>query len=181
MYLWMLILIGSLSGNGNISCWQTFSYTRDAIQEAFCNLRPMSLESTVKDALEEYVCKLYQPDANIVRLTELRWWMFWIKKSNCKKTTSSRASFLEGVKRAQYQFIIWKSAADIKADKPTPGNYGCKRDCIKYISVMTTLPLSAADKMWLQQVCMLNILVLEQRLAFILYQFVVLWSTRGPM
>ena len=73
---WMLIFTGSLSGNGSISCLQTFSYARDSIQEAFCYLRPVPFESTVTGALEEYVCKLYQPDANIIRLTELRWWLF---------------------------------------------------------------------------------------------------------
>ena len=36
------------------------------IQEALCYLRPVSLKSSVTDALEEYVCKLYQPDAEIV-------------------------------------------------------------------------------------------------------------------
>ena len=30
------------------------------------------LESSVTDALEEYVCKLYQSDIDIVRLTKLR-------------------------------------------------------------------------------------------------------------
>ena len=60
-------------------------------------------------------------------------WMFYRKKLN------ARAVFLEGVKRAQYQFIIWKSASDIYPDKPMPDNYGWKR-CDKYISVMRTLP-----------------------------------------
>ena len=57
----VLKLTGSLSGNGKVSCWrdsamQGFSNARDAFQEAFCYLRPISLESGVTDALEEYVC-----------------------------------------------------------------------------------------------------------------------------
>ena len=43
-----------------------FSNARDSIQEAFCYLRPVHLESSVTDALEEYVCKLYQSDADVV-------------------------------------------------------------------------------------------------------------------
>ena len=39
---------------------------RDSIQEAFCYLHPVSLKSSLTDALEEYVSKLYQPDADIV-------------------------------------------------------------------------------------------------------------------
>ena len=49
---------------------QGLSNARDAFQEAFCNLRPVHLEINVTDALEKYVCKLYQPDAHGVRLTE---------------------------------------------------------------------------------------------------------------
>ena len=64
------------------------------------------------------------------------------KKAELRNLPPSRAAFLEGVKRAQYQFIIWKSEPDInpQADKPMPDNYGWKRDCDKFISVMTTLP-----------------------------------------
>ena len=38
----------------------------ETIQEAFCYLQPVPSESSVTDALEEYVCKLYQPDVDIV-------------------------------------------------------------------------------------------------------------------
>ena len=76
MHFWVLILAGSLSGNGKIhvSCWgdsamQGFINARDAFQEAFCYLHPVHLEISVMDALEEYVCKLYQPDAHVVGLT----------------------------------------------------------------------------------------------------------------
>ena len=62
------------------------------------------------------------------------------KKAELQKLPPARALFLKGVKCAQYQFIIWKSLSDIKPDKPTPDNYGWKRDCDKYISVMTSLP-----------------------------------------
>ena len=81
---WVLILSGSLSGNGKISCWQAFNNVRDSIQEVFCCLRPVSLKSSVTYALVECVCKLYQPDADIVWLTEWRRGMFWRKKLNCK-------------------------------------------------------------------------------------------------
>ena len=40
-----------------------------SIHEAFFHLGSVPLESTVVDALEEYVCKLYQPDTDIVQLT----------------------------------------------------------------------------------------------------------------
>ena len=66
--------------------------------------------------------------------------MFQRKKAEFRNLPLSRATFLEGVKRAKYQFIIWKSAPEINPDKPMPYNYGWKRDCDKYISVMTTLP-----------------------------------------
>ena len=75
MHVPVLILTGSLSGNGMMPRWrdpamQGFSNARDAFQEAICNRRPVHLEISVTDALEEYICKLYKPDANVVRLTE---------------------------------------------------------------------------------------------------------------
>ena len=91
------------------------------------------------DAREVYVCKLYQPDTDIVRLTELRWWMFRRKQAESQKLQPSRAAFLEGVKRAHYQCIIWKSAPDPNPDIPMPDKYAWKRVCDKYIPVMTTL------------------------------------------
>ena len=51
------------------------------------------------------------------------------KKAELRNLPPSRATFLEGVKRAHYQFIIRKSAPDINPDKPMPDNYGWKRDC----------------------------------------------------
>ena len=66
IHFWVLILSGSWPGNGKISCWQAFNNSRDSIQEAFCYLCPGSLKSSLMDALEKYVCKLYQPDAHIV-------------------------------------------------------------------------------------------------------------------
>ena len=63
------------------------------------------------------------------------------KKTELLHLPHSGAAFLEGVKRAQYQFIIWKSASVIYSDKPMPAIYGWKRwDCDKYISVVTLLP-----------------------------------------
>ena len=62
------------------------------------------------------------------------------KKDELRNLPPSRATFHEGVKRAHYQLIIWKSAPDINPDKPMPDNYAWKRDYDKY-SVMTTLPL----------------------------------------
>ena len=70
MHFWVLMLTGLLSGNGKISCWQAFSNASDSIREAFSYLSAVRLESSVTYALEEYICKLYQPDADIVRLTE---------------------------------------------------------------------------------------------------------------
>ena len=100
----------SMSGKGKVSCWQAFTNDGDAIQEAFCNFGSVTLESSVTDALERYICKLYQPDTAIVRLTELRWWMFRRKQAESNKLPPSRAVILERVKRSQYQCIIWKSA-----------------------------------------------------------------------
>ena len=46
------------------------------------------------------------------------------EKNELKQLPFSRAVFLEGVKRAQYQCNIWKSSAVINPDKSMPDNYG---------------------------------------------------------
>ena len=82
-----------MSVKGKPSCLHAFSNAGDSIQEALCHLDSVPLESTVTDAREVYVCKLYQPDTNIVRLTELRCWMFWRKQAESQKLQPSRAAF----------------------------------------------------------------------------------------
>ena len=46
------------------------------------------------------------------------------KKAELQKLPLPRAVFLEGVKRAQYQCIIWKTSSVINPDKSMPDNYG---------------------------------------------------------
>ena len=46
------------------------------------------------------------------------------KKAEMQKVPLPRAVFLEGVKRAQYQCIIWKTSSVINPDKSIPDNYG---------------------------------------------------------
>ena len=45
-------------------------------------------------------------------------------KAELQKLPLPRAVFLEGVKRAQYQGIIWKTSSVINPDKSIPDNYG---------------------------------------------------------
>ena len=116
---------------------QGFSNARDAFQEAFCYLCPVHLEISVTDALEEYVCISQTPILSD-SLSEGGWCFKEEKKAELQNLPLSRAAFLEGVKRAQNQFIIWKSASGIYPNKPMSDNYGWKRDCCKYISVMIT-------------------------------------------
>ena len=46
------------------------------------------------------------------------------KKAELQKLPLPRAVFLEGVKRVQYQCIIWKTSSVINPDKSMPDNYG---------------------------------------------------------
>ena len=46
------------------------------------------------------------------------------KKTELQKLLLPRAVFLEGVKRAQYQCLIWKTSTVINPDKSMPDNYG---------------------------------------------------------
>ena len=48
----------------------------------------------------------------------------WDKKAELQKLPLPRAVFLESVKRAQYQCIIWKTLSVINPDKSMPDNYG---------------------------------------------------------
>ena len=46
------------------------------------------------------------------------------KKAELQKLPLPKAVFLEGVKRVQYQCIIWKTSSFINPDKSMPNNYG---------------------------------------------------------
>ena len=56
----------------------------------------------------------------------LRWRSEYLgeKKAELQKLPLPRAVFFEGVKRAQYQCIIWKTSSVINPDKSMPDNYG---------------------------------------------------------
>ena len=171
----VLILSGLWSGNGKISCWQAFNNSRDSIQEALCYLRPGSLKSSVTDALEKYVCILYQPDADIVWLTVWSWWMFWRKKLNCVTyhLQALRFSKVSKVRIINSSFwnphlalILTNQCLTIMVGSGTVIDVFHNDD----IASWSWSP-SAADKLWLQHVCMRNISVLLQSLPFILYRF----------
>ena len=103
------------------------------IQEVFCYLHPVSLKSSVTDSLEEYVVNcISQTPILFDSLSEGGGCFERNKKLNSKPP--SRTTFLKGVERVHYQFILWKSAPDINPDKPMPDNYVWKRNCDKYIS-----------------------------------------------
>ena len=57
--------------------------------------------------------------------------MFWRKKAELQELPLPRAVFLEGVRRPQYQWIIWKTSP-VNPDKSMPDNYGYRPDCDKY-------------------------------------------------
>ena len=59
MHFQVQILTSLMSGKGKLSYWQAFNNAGDSIQEAFSHLVSVPLESTVTDALEEYICTLY--------------------------------------------------------------------------------------------------------------------------
>ena len=121
-----------------ISCWQAFTNARDSIQETFCYIRPVPMESNVTDDVNFVNC-ISQTPILFDSLGEGDG-CFGEKKAELQNLPPSKAVFLEGVKCAPFQFIIWKSAPAINPDKPMPDSYGWKRDCDRYILVMTTLP-----------------------------------------
>ena len=81
---------------------------------------------------------------------DFRWWLFRRTQAESHKMPPSRATFLECVKRVQYQYLIWKSIPDPNPAIQEPDKYGLKWDCNKFIPVMTTLP--PAPETLLQQV-----------------------------
>lgn len=99
-------ITGSMSGQGKTSCWQAFSKAKPSIHEAFSKLGHVPLEGSTKNALEYYVCLLYQPGTSIVSLTELGWWMIRRKQAESNKLPPIRAAFQQSVERSQYQSII---------------------------------------------------------------------------
>ena len=101
-----------MSGKGKISCWHAFNNAEFFVHGAFGKLGHVPLEDSTKNAIERYVCLLYQPGTTIDRLTELRWWMFRRKQAESNKLPPTKAAFLESIERSQYQCIIWKTATD---------------------------------------------------------------------
>ena len=92
-----------MAGKGKISCWQALSNAGSSILEAFGNLGHEPLLDGTMNALEQYVCLLYQPGTPIVSLTELRWWMFRRKQAESSKLPPTRAAFIESAENRKYR------------------------------------------------------------------------------
>ena len=58
-----------------------FSNADSSVHEAFRKLGCVPLEDRIKNALEQYICLLYQPGTIIDSRTELRWWMYRRKRA----------------------------------------------------------------------------------------------------
>ena len=71
-----------------------FKNAEFSVHKTFGKLGQGPLEDSLKDALEQYVCLLYQLCTSIVGLKELRWWMF--HREQAESTT--RAAFLKSTK-----------------------------------------------------------------------------------
>ena len=115
----VLILTSSLSEKGEESYWRAFSNAGDSIQEAFCHLGSMPLESTVTDALELYICHQYCLTHYVEVVDGLE-----RKEVELQKLPLPRAVFLVEVKHAQYQCNLWKTSSVINPDKSMPDNNG---------------------------------------------------------
>jgi hypothetical protein len=82
---------GSFADNGKLSCWQTFTASGDDVKSAFVSLgKDNERQDSVIDDIEKYVCPLCQSQTHIVRVNELRWWLFSKKHTKAEKLPPSR-------------------------------------------------------------------------------------------
>ena len=76
-------ITGSFSGKGKKRCWLVFNKGEKDILQAFASLgTSLILDDVTIAGLEKYVCKLYEPNTKIERISDLRWLIFKKKQAH---------------------------------------------------------------------------------------------------
>ena len=132
---------GKFAHKGKTTCWKTLQNSPDSVVKAFADLGKTEVPSnTMIDALEMFVCKLYDPRTQSTSIAEVRWKIFSAKQLEATKLPPTRDALLQTISRAHYQSMIWWYDNVAKPDLPSPTLYGWKKEDEILVPVTTVLP-----------------------------------------
>ena len=95
------------------------------IKQVFVDLcKQTVLEDHIVRQLEHYVCLLYQPDAPLVTVNELRWWIFRRKQGKAERLPPTKVALIQAIKRAHFQRIVWYNDIVANPNIPSQSEYG---------------------------------------------------------
>ena len=130
---------GSFAGKGKHTFWKAFQAASDSIVSALASLgTTIELSNNTYETIEEFICKVYAPQTHILKVEQLRWWMFKKKQAESEKLPPTPAALKQAILRSHHQAIVWNHDTVANPVIPTPGNYGWENNGDGWTPIMTT-------------------------------------------
>lgn len=120
---------GKFRKKGKLKWWQMFDKSQPKTVRAFILLgQSMSLNETSITALEDFVCQVYCPKYKGADLAETRWHLFRKSAKKIDLLPPTKGSFIQHLKRANFQCRIWRQADEAMQDIGDPVDHGWQKD-----------------------------------------------------
>ena len=123
--------------NSKLSYWKAFITVTEGELSA---MRSLGSSETVTNEvtleLEAFICRVYQPNANIKILANLRWLMFTKNETLTDSLPPTRSSLMPAIQRANFQSFIWRQADLSKPTVLSPIGHGWFLECEQLTSLI---------------------------------------------
>lgn len=102
------------------------------------------LSPDTEQAIEAFVCQLYEPGTTLVDVGDLRWRLFTKKQLEGQKLPPTRGALHQAIARAHFQAMVWDQDHVPYQQLPSPTEYGWEVDGSRLVPVTTRDPPAPA-------------------------------------
>ena len=136
-------LTGQFAGKRKLTFWKVLKELNPDDDKVYAlsqlGVTKLPSQETIS-AIEAFVCQLYLPHTEFMKVADARWWLFKKKQAQSEGLPPTKAALLQAIMRAHYQAIIWYNDIIPNPELPPPENYGWDLVDGKFKTVMTSLP-----------------------------------------
>jgi hypothetical protein len=132
---------GRFAGKGKLTCWQALNRCSPEVVSAFAALGSADeLTTDIENAIEAFVCQLYESGTTMDTVCDLRWRLFTKKQLEAQKLPPTRGALHEAIARAHYQAMIWCQSDVPNPLLPAATRFGWKVDENEIVPITTKDP-----------------------------------------